>query len=277
MTCFDNISISSARSRKTERLYFCMQYVSETTQDVFEKSNVSNCFVATDQEEEYTVKMHADDPERPTYMIGSVGNPHGDPELFRLLLPIPLAVGNRGTIITLSNAAIRHPYPTFVAKSTNVDGYHVISRRYGAPTFRVGRLMAIAWLPMPADATEVDHIDGNPANDTLENLEWVSHSANLRRGRHTRPRRWAPDDYVLIIHEGCDPLLVHPSMVASITGSRNASHVLRRGTRRSINGWYPCLNPSREEAIAFAENLPFDNIVAYVDAVENLFDSLEMD
>lgn len=251
-----------------------MKPVAETSVEDFENSNVSACFVPTEEEGTYTVKGHSNHPERPAYMIGSVGNPHGDPELFRLLLPVPLAVGNRGTIITLSNAAIRHPYPTFIAKSTNVDGYHVIPRHYGAPSYRVGRLLAIAWLPRPDGTSEVDHVDGDPANDTLDNLEWVTHSINLKRGRHSRPRRWAPDDYVLMIHEGCDPILVHPSMVASISGSRNASHIFRRGTRRSMNGWYPYLNPSRDEALAFVESLPLEDVSAYVEAVKNLFDSM---
>ena len=254
-----------------------MQAIAETSFATFQNSNVYGCFVPAKQDGTYFVKMRADDPECPAYMLGSIGDAHGESELFRLLLPIPLAVGNRGTIITLSNAAIKHPYPTFVTKRTNVDGYNVIPRHYRAPTFRVGRLVAIAWLPKPAEATEVDHLNGDPANDNLDNLEWVTPSVNLRRGRHSKHKSWAPDDFVLMFHEGCDPLLIHPSKVTGIVHSRNASHVLRRGTRRSINGWYPCLNPSREEAMAFAENLPFEDVSVYVDAVETLFDSLGID
>lgn len=34
--------------------------------------------------------------------------------------------------------------------------------------------------PMPENATEVNHIDGNTANNCLGNLEWVSSSQNTR-------------------------------------------------------------------------------------------------
>lgn len=254
-----------------------MQIAAKTSLTDFDNSTVCTCFVPAGQVGEYMVKMHTDDPERPAYMVGSVGNPHGTPELFRLLLPTPLAVGDHGTVISLTKTVLGHPYPTFAPQLVNVDGYHVIPRHYGAPSARVGRLVALAWLPRPAGATEVDHLDGNPANDALENLEWVTHSQNLRRGRHSRHQNWEPEDQVLMIHEGLDPRLVHPSGVTAIIGSRNGSHVLRRGTRKSANGWYMCLNPSYEDALAFVENLSLKDKPYYLEAVENLFDSLEID
>lgn len=251
-----------------------MQVAAKTSFSAFENSEVYACFIPTGQKCEYYVKMHVDDPERPDYMVGSVGKPHGTPEQFRLLLPIPLAVGNRGTIINLTNFAIKSRFPTFVAKNVNVDGYNVIAPYYGAPTFRVGRLVAIVWLPKPAGATEVDHLDGDPSNDNLDNLEWVSHSVNLRRGRHSRPQAWDPEDQVLMVHEGYKPLLTHPSKVASIANSQNISHVLRRGTRRSVNGWYLCMNPSRADALTFVSDLPFADVSLYLEAVEGLFDDI---
>lgn len=254
-----------------------MQIAAQTTLNDFANSNVLKCFVPTAKADEYYVTMHADDPERPDYMVGSIGNLHGTPERFRLLLPTPLAAGNRGTIINLTSSAIKSPFPTFVAKQLNVDGYNVISHYFGAPSFRVGRLVAIAWLPRPAGATEVDHLDGNPANDDLDNLEWVTHSVNLQRGRHSKPKEWASEDLVLMVHEGDEPMLVHPSKVTHITGSRNTSHALRRGTRRSIKGWYLCLNPTLADARDFVATLPFEDTGYYVAAVEELFDILNID
>ena len=163
-----------------------MQIAAKTNLKDFENSNVRMCFIPAAQVGEYCVKMHTDDPERKAYMVGSVGNPHGTPELFRLLLPIPLGVGNRGTLLSLSNNAIKYHYPSFVAIYQKKDGYNIIPAFYGAPSTNVDWLVATAWLPRPAGATEVDHLDGNPANDALENLEWVSHGVNLRRGRHSK-------------------------------------------------------------------------------------------
>ena len=42
------------------------------------------------------------------------------------------------------------------------------------------RLLALAWIPNPNDYTEVDHIDRDCSNDSLENLRWVSASENLK-------------------------------------------------------------------------------------------------
>ena len=252
-----------------------MGLVKNTNFEEFENSVVSACFVPADFDgQSYYVKIQADVPNLPAYRLGSVGDSHGTPELFRLLLPTPLAVGNRGRILSLSNNAIKHQHPSFVAIYRKTDGYNIIPAFYGAPSTNVDWLVATAWLPRPAGATDVDHLDGNPANDALENLEWVTHSQNLRRGRHSRHQNWEPEDQVLMIHEGFAPRLVHPSVVTAIIDSWNGSHVLRRGTRKSANGRYMCLNPTRADAMNFIKNLPFHDTMHCMAAVIELLDSL---
>lgn len=45
----------------------------------------------------------------------------------------------------------------------------------------VHRLVALAFIPCDnPDEMQVNHIDGNPLNNRLENLEWVTHDENLR-------------------------------------------------------------------------------------------------
>ena len=46
----------------------------------------------------------------------------------------------------------------------------------------VHRLMANAFLPNPENLTDVDHIDGDRLNLSLENLRWVSRKANIDAG-----------------------------------------------------------------------------------------------
>jgi hypothetical protein len=45
---------------------------------------------------------------------------------------------------------------------------------------RVHRLVCISFLPNPDNKPFVNHKDGNPSNNNIENLEWVTNSENVR-------------------------------------------------------------------------------------------------
>lgn len=46
----------------------------------------------------------------------------------------------------------------------------------------IHRLVAETFIPNPLNFKEVNHIDENPSNNTVENLEWCSHKYNLNYG-----------------------------------------------------------------------------------------------
>lgn len=51
-------------------------------------------------------------------------------------------------------------------------------------TFLVARLVAMAFIPAPYEKLTVNHIDGNPSNNAVDNLEWVTHADNIKLGFH---------------------------------------------------------------------------------------------
>lgn len=52
-------------------------------------------------------------------------------------------------------------------------------------THAVHKLVAEAFLGVPNEPKEVNHIDGNKLNNAVSNLEWVSHRENIRHARDT--------------------------------------------------------------------------------------------
>lgn len=84
-------------------------------------------------------------------------------------------VSSAGNIRNFRTGTIRKPalHPT---------GYFLVDLwRFGSKkTFRVHRLVAMAFLENPGGRAQVNHIDGNKTNNHLENLEWATGSENTR-------------------------------------------------------------------------------------------------
>lgn len=50
-------------------------------------------------------------------------------------------------------------------------------------TVQVHRWIAETFIPNPDNKPEINHIDGNPLNNNVSNLEWVTHQENMLHAR----------------------------------------------------------------------------------------------
>lgn len=66
--------------------------------------------------------------------------------------------------------------------ATGWYGYDLLSLRAdagGFKTVRVHRMVALAFIPNPDALPEINHIDGDPANNAVSNIEWVTRQQNI--------------------------------------------------------------------------------------------------
>ena len=84
--------------------------------------------------------------------------------------------------LVLSNGDIYGPTGVKLKHRPNHDGYATVTMGGKRRTrVYVHRLVANLFLPNPNGLSDVDHLDGNRMNPDLENLEWVTHTENIRR------------------------------------------------------------------------------------------------
>ena len=95
-------------------------------------------------------------------------------------------IGSDGSLITSTEKRAEANYSTGIEKS----GCRYRRARFdyagtGVKWIRMHRLVLAAFAKISEDCKElkleVDHRDGNPANNSLKNLELVTHSENMRR------------------------------------------------------------------------------------------------
>lgn len=99
-----------------------------------------------------------------------------------IYIPIPefetYEVSNLGNIRNCSTLKVLKPYEakdhTSTLRAMNICLTHMGKQRH----FKVHRLVAAAFIPNPELKPQVDHIDGDPANNIVENLRWVTETEN---------------------------------------------------------------------------------------------------
>lgn len=95
----------------------------------------------------------------------------------------------------------------YINGTLSVDGYKkvgMITNSGKWASFSVSRLVARAFIPNPENKPEVNHIDGNKLNNSVENLEWVYSWENMEHALKHGLRKFALTDD--LIHQICHRL-----------------------------------------------------------------------
>ena len=73
-------------------------------------------------------------------------------------------------------------YSKIMSNQTTHDDYNyvMLSKEGSRKKGRIHRLIAKQWIPNPDNLPEVDHIDRNTKNNTIDNLRWVDRVTNRR-------------------------------------------------------------------------------------------------
>ena len=93
-----------------------------------------------------------------------------------------IIVDTDGTIIW-NNKVRKH--------NLNHDGYPVVSinTQNGWRCIGIARLIATAFIPNPQELSDVDHINYDRTDYSIENLRWISHADNVKRSVCNLPDR----------------------------------------------------------------------------------------
>ncbi len=83
--------------------------------------------------------------------------------------------------IMRSNGKTLYVRERIIKPSKDKKGYlrFCLSKNGVSVTCKVHRIVAQSFIPNPYDYAEVNHITGNKLDNSISNLEWVSHSKNV--------------------------------------------------------------------------------------------------
>ena len=98
------------------------------------------------------------------------------------------SVKSKDRVVKYSNGVKRFYSGKELSQGTTKKGYKYVypgfSKNGKRNTVGVHRLVAIAFIPNPEAKPFINHIDGNPSNNRVDNLEWSTPCENSRHAKY---------------------------------------------------------------------------------------------
>lgn len=108
-------------------------------------------------------------------------------EVWKDVPELPYEVSRSGIVRRKEGSAFKHKNKDCVRPYLNNKGYSCINLWNKGKCYKypVHRLIAQLYIPNPNNLPEVNHIDGNPLNNAIDNLEWCTHQYNMQHAWDT--------------------------------------------------------------------------------------------
>lgn len=101
---------------------------------------------------------------------------------------------NRVVNNSASRTGKQHRKGKILALNKTYRGYYIVHLFRGGKKIHplVHRLVAQAFIPNPENKPQINHIDGNPRNNQVKNLEWATESENMRHACYVLKKNIRP-------------------------------------------------------------------------------------
>ena len=114
-------------------------------------------------------------------------NPVLNVEIWTDIPDMPYEISPQGMVRRKRSESYVHKDVNHIRPYDNKGGYSCVHlyKQGKMYSFLVHRLLAQAFIPNPEGHNTINHIDGNPKNNSLDNLEWCDHSHNMQHAWRT--------------------------------------------------------------------------------------------
>lgn len=103
-------------------------------------------------------------------------------EIWKPIKDLPYDISNLGNVRRSLDAPYKYRRGGNIKPYLNNKGYWCVNLYLHSKVYKkqVHRLIAEYFIPNPDNLLEINHIDGNPLNNSIKNLEWCTHQYNIQ-------------------------------------------------------------------------------------------------